>query len=159
MRLVLSLAVVAALAGLALAGIPRIGHPATARGDASTPSTVTVSGHGIVTVVPDEAVVTAGVHTQSTSAADALAENSKLMNRVVDALKHAGGKDLQTQQVSLYPRTNDSGDVVGYVADNSVSAKAKIPDAGGLIDAAVAAGAKTVSGPSLDVSDRDAQYH
>jgi uncharacterized protein YggE len=48
--------------------------------------------------------------------------------------------------------------VTGYVADNSVSAQAKIAGAGALIDAAVAAGANNVSGPTLDVSDRDARY-
>ena len=98
------------------------------------------------------------MHTQAQSASDALSANAKLMNQVVAALKSAGGSDLQTQQVSLYPQTNDQGQVTAYVADNSVSAKAKIADAGALIDAAVGAGANTVNGPSLDVSDRDARY-
>ena len=39
-----------------------------------------------------------------------------------------------------------------------MSAKTKIARAGALIDAAVAAGANTVNGPTLDVSDRDARY-
>ena len=43
-------------------------------------------------------------------------------------------------------------------ADNSVSASASIAGAGALIDAAVGAGANTVSGPTLSVSDRDARY-
>jgi uncharacterized protein YggE len=80
------------------------------------------------------------------------------MSAVIAALKAAGGSNLQTQQVSLYPQTNDRNQVSGYVADNSVSAKAKIAGAGALIDAAVAAGANNVSGPTLDVSDRDARY-
>jgi hypothetical protein len=119
---------------------------------------VTTTGHGVVTVVPDEASVSAGVHTQAASAAAALAQNAQLMNAVVAALKAAGGSDLQTQQVSLYPQTNDQNQVTAYVADNSVSAKTKIARAGALIDAAVAAGANTVNGPTLDVSDRDARY-
>ena len=80
------------------------------------------------------------------------------MNEVVAALKQAGGKELQTQQVSLYPQTERPGDVTGYAAQNSVSAKAKIAGAGALIDAAVGAGANTVDGPTLDVSDQDALY-
>ena len=48
--------------------------------------------------------------------------------------------------------------MTAYVADNSVSAKTKIAGAGALIDAAVAAGANNVSGPTLDVSDEDALY-
>ena len=135
-----------------------VGRPEAARGDTGAPDTVTTNGHGVITLVPDEATITAGVHTQAASAADALAQNAKLMNQVVAALKAAGGGDLQTQQVSLYPQTGDNGQVTAYAADNSISAKTAIAKAGGLVDAAVSAGANTVSGPSLDVSDRDARY-
>ena len=150
--------VLVAVALVAVAALAGVGRPEAARGDTAAPDSVTTTGHGVVTVVPDEATVSAGVHTQAQSASDALSANAKLMNQVVAALKSAGGSDLQTQQVSLYPQTNDQGQVTAYVADNSVSAKAKIAEAGALIDAAVGAGANTVNGPSLDVSDRDARY-
>jgi hypothetical protein len=153
--LTLTLAAAAVVAVAAFAGV---GRPEAARGDVASPDTVTTTGHGVVTVVPDEASVSAGVHTQAASAAAALAQNAQLMNAVVAALKAAGGSDLQTQQVSLYPQTNDQNQVTAYVADNSVSAKTKIARVGALIDAAVGAGANTVNGPTLDVSDRDARY-
>jgi uncharacterized protein YggE len=143
---------------LAVAALAGIGRPEAARGEVATPDTVSTLGHGVVTVAPDEATVIAGVHTQAASASAALAENAKLMNSVVAALKAAGGEGLQTQQVSLYPQTDQQGRVNAYVADNSVSAKTKIAAAGALIDAAVGAGANTVSGPTLSVSDRDARY-
>jgi hypothetical protein len=149
---------VAALAAFVVAALAGVGRPEAARGDVAAPDTVSTTGHGVITVVPDEATVTAGVHTQAASASDALAQNARLMNGVVAALKSAGGDELQTQQVSLYPQSDDQGKVTGYAADNSVSAKTKIASAGALIDAAVGAGANTVSGPSLDVSDRDALY-
>jgi uncharacterized protein YggE len=148
----------AAVAVFLVVAFAGIGRPEAARGDTAPPDSVTVLGHGVVTVVPDEATVTAGVHTQAASASEALAQNAKLMNAVVAALKGAGGEQLQTQQVSLYPQTNQQGQVSAYVADNSVSAKTKIADAGALIDAAVGAGANTVSGPTLDVSGRDGLY-
>jgi uncharacterized protein len=157
MRRLLTLAF-AATALVAVAAFAGVGRPEAARGDVAVPDTVTTTGHGVVAVVPDEASVTAGVHTQAASASDALSQNARLMNSVVAALKAAGGSNLQTQQVSLYPQTNDQNQVTAYVADNSISAKTKIAGAGALIDAAVAAGANTVSGPSLDVSDRDARY-
>jgi uncharacterized protein len=157
MRRLLTLAAAAA-ALVAVAAFAGVGRPEAARGDVASPDTVTTTGHGVVTVVPDEASVSAGVHTQAESAAAALAQNAKLMSSVIAALKAAGGSNLQTQQVSLYPQTNDRNQVTGYVADNSVSAEAKIAGAGALIDAAVAAGANNVSGPTLDVSDRDARY-
>jgi uncharacterized protein YggE len=147
-----------AAAVLVIAAVAGIGRPEAARGEVATPDTVTTIGHGIVTVAPDEATVTAGVHTQAASASAALAANARLMTAVVAALRAAGGRELQTQQVSLYPQTDPKGQVTAYVADNSVSAKTKIADAGALIDAAVGAGANNVSGPSLSVSDRDARY-
>ena len=143
---------------VAAAAFAGVGRPEAARGDVAPPDTVTTLGHGVVTVVPDEASITAGVHTQAVSASDALAQNAKLMNSVIAALKGAGGTDLQTQQVSLNPQTNDQNQVTGYAADNSVSAKATIANVGALIDAAVGAGANTVDGPNLDVSDQDALY-
>ena len=150
--------VLLAAAVLAVAAFAGIGRPEAARGDVGMPDTVSTLGHGVITVAPDEATVTAGVHTQAASASAALAENAKLMNAAIAALKAAGGSDLQTQQVSLYPQTSPQGVVNSYVADNSVSAKSKIAGAGALIDAAVGAGANTVSGPTLSVSDRDARY-
>jgi hypothetical protein len=142
---------VAAFAGVA--------QPQAAHGDTTTPTNiVTVNGHGTVTVVPDEATVSAGVRTDAATAAAALSQNAQIANAVIAALKRAGGKDLQTQQVSLYPQMDDQGKVTGYVAQNTVSAKAKIADAGGLVDAAVGAGANTVDGPTLGVSDQDALY-
>ena len=143
---------------VAAAAFAGVGRPEAARGDVAPPDTVTTLGHGVVTVVPDEASISAGVHTQAASASDALAQNAKLMNSVIAALKAAGGTDLQTQQVSLNPQTNDQNQVTGYAADDSVAAKAKIADVGALIDAAVAAGANNVDGPNLDVSDRVALY-
>jgi uncharacterized protein len=153
--LVLLLAVVALVAAAALAGV---GRPEAARGDTGTTDIVTTTGHGAVTAIPDEATVTAGVHTQASTAAEALAQNAAAMNKVIAAVKAAGGNDVQTQQVSLYPQNDDNGNVTGYVADDSVTASAKIAGAGALVDAAVGAGANTISGPSLSVSDRDAQY-
>jgi uncharacterized protein YggE len=150
---------VAAAAASVVVLLGGVGRSDAALHDTSTTAnTVTTTGHGVVTAVPDTAQVTAGVQTQSATAADALAENARLANKVVDALKSAGGSDLQTQEVSLYPRTNESGDVVGYTASDSITASSKIADAGGLVDAAVGAGANTVSGPSLSVSDRDGLY-
>lgn len=143
---------------VAAAVLVGVGRPAAARGDVAAPDSVTTLGHGVVTLVPDEANVTAGVHTQAATAADALAQNSNLMIDVVAALKGAGGRDLQTQQVSLEPQTDANGNVQSYAADDSVSADAAIADAGKLVDQAVAAGANNVSGPTLSVSDYAARY-
>jgi uncharacterized protein len=162
MRRILLLSVSAAVVLFAVAAVAGVGRPSSASGAATAstapPSLVTTNGHGDVTAVPDEAVVSAGVNTHATTAAAALSQNAQLMQQVIAALKNAGGSDLQTQEVSLNPQTDDGGTVTGYVAQDTVSAKAKIAAAGALIDAAVGAGANTVDGPSLDVSDSDALY-
>ena len=153
--LALPIAAVALAAVVAFAGV---GRPESARGDSTQTDLVTTNGHGVITAVPDEATVSAGVRSDAATAAAALAENGTSMNAVIAALKKAGGKDVQTQQVSLYPSTDQQGKVTGYTAQNTVSAKAKIAGAGALVDAAVGAGANTVDGPSLSLSDSDALY-
>jgi hypothetical protein len=151
--------VAAAVALVAIAALAGVGRPEAARGDTGTVAdSVTTTGHGVITVAPDQATVTAGVHTQAATAAEALSQNSTRMNDVIAALKAHGGEDLQTQQVSLYPQSKEDGTITGYSADNSVSASASIAGAGGLIDAAVGAGANTVSGPTLSISDQDGRY-
>ena len=159
MRRSLPLVLAAAATAFVVALLGGVGRSDAALHDTSTTaSTVTTTGHGTVTAVPDTAQVTAGVQTQSATAADALAQNARVARRVIDAMKSAGGTDLQTQEVSLYPRTSENGEVVGYTASNSVTASTKIASAGALVDAAVGAGANDVSGPTLAVSDREGLY-
>jgi hypothetical protein len=155
-RIVLLPLAVAVLVGIAaFAGVAR---PESAHGDSTQTDTVTTNGHGVITAVPDEAIVAAGVGTDGASAAAALSANAAKMNAVIAALKAASGDQIQTQEVSLYPTTDPQGKVTGYTAQNTVSAKAKIARAGALVDAAVGAGANTVDGPSLTLSDQDALY-
>jgi uncharacterized protein YggE len=133
-----------------------------AGGAAVSAAGITVVGTGSVTATPDTAEWSFGVQTSAETAEGALGANSEAMERVLAALKDAGidSDDLQTEQVSVYPRTSDDGlSIVGYDASNTV--RATIHDlqrAGAIVDAAVAAGANQVYGPSLTVSDADAQY-
>ena len=133
-----------------------------AAGAAVSPGGITVVGTGTATVAPDTATWSFGVQTSADTAEAALAANSAAMERAVAALKGAGiaDDDLQTEQVSVYPRTSDDGiSIVGYDASNTVRATIRNLDrAGAIVDEAVAAGANQVYGPSLTVSDTEAQY-
>jgi uncharacterized protein YggE len=150
------LAAVAILAAAALSGVAR---PEAASGETtSQPRTVTTLGRGTVTTVPDVATINAAVQTKAKTAAAAIADNARRMERVIAALKAAGGETLQTQQVAVYPTTDKNEGITGYVARNGVSATIAIAKAGGLIDAAVKAGANAVEGPMLSRSDSDAIY-
>jgi uncharacterized protein YggE len=84
------------------------------------------------------------------------------MRRLINALKQRGiaARDIQTAQVSLSPNMDPNGSsVVGYTASNSVTARIrKLRDAGPIIDAAVAAGANQVGGPSLTSADQQKLY-
>jgi uncharacterized protein len=139
-----------------------VGAPTPAGGVDAKSGTVAVNGTASVDAVPDVATFAFGVTTEASTAAAALAQNSDAATKVVAALKRAriASEDLQTQSVSLSPRYSDRGDeVVGYTASNTVSAILRTPaSAGDVIDAAVAAGANLVSGPSLSRADTDALY-
>jgi uncharacterized protein YggE len=108
--------------------------------------------------VPDRAQVSAGVESRATTARGALQANAAAMEKVIDALKARGGKDVTTQTVSLSTAFDEQGRPNGFVATNVVSAETTLSAAGALIDAAVAAGANTIYGPSLSRSDADALY-
>ena len=146
---------------LAASAIAGVAQPHLSRAAGPQDKTITVTGDGKVTVVPDRASFGFSVDTRAATAADALAKNAGLAGAVVAALKNAGvaAADIQTQQVSLSPQTNDDGTkVLGYVASTMVSVETMIAKAGAVVDAAVGAGATGVSGPSLSRSDADAQY-
>jgi uncharacterized protein YggE len=149
---------------LAASAVAGVGAPRLIHADAGDPArgTLSVLGTGVVTTIPDTARISAGVATQDATASDAMSANAGAMSKVIDALKKAGvsSKDLQTEFVSVEPRYDDVGrTVVGYTASNSVSAVVrKLSHVGGVIDAAVAAGANNVSGPSLARDDQDDLY-
>jgi hypothetical protein len=124
----------------------------------AAPRTITVNGTGIVTTVPNQAEFSFGVSTTAKTAQAALAENAAEMNRVIAALKGQGltAAELQTAEISLTPNTNQNGTaVVNFSASNSVNATTDdVARSGGIVDAAVRAGANLVSGPSLTPSDQ-----
>jgi uncharacterized protein YggE len=121
-----------------------------------------VLGSGSATVVPDRASFSFGTVSQARTASAALAANSQAVARVVGALRESGvaRADIQTSEISLSPRSNESGDtIIGYTATNTVTATVrKLADAGDVVDAAVGAGANQVYGPNLLASDQDAAY-
>ena len=108
--------------------------------------------------MPDRAQISAGVESRAPTARAALAANATAMRKVLDALRASGGKELTTQTVSLSTAFDQNGKPDGFVASNIASAETSLAGAGALIDAAVAAGANTVNGPSLSRSDAEDLY-
>lgn len=145
------------LAAAALAGVLRP-EGAGAEDPAPATDTVSVTGTGVVTAVPDRAEISAGVETRAPTAKAALSANGAAMQKVIDTLRTNGGRDVTTQTVSLSTAFDAKGQPSGFVASNVASAETALENAGVLIDAAVAAGANTIYGPSLSRSDADALY-
>jgi uncharacterized protein YggE len=152
-----------AAAGMAVAALAGVFQPTRAESAAPPGSgRITVVGTGSASVVPDRTSFTFGTVSQARTAADALRASAEAVARIVDALHTAGvaRADIQTAEVSVSPRMNESGDaVVGYTASDSVSVTVrKIAAAGDVVDAAVGAGANQVYGPELVASDQDSAY-
>jgi uncharacterized protein len=155
---------IAALLVLAIAALAGVGRPEAADSASDDPQAgITVTGTGEVRQTPDRASLTFGVQTEGETGAKALAANSAASRRLIAALKKAGvaAKDLKTEQLDVSPRYDpDKVDQTrGYSASSMVSVSDQPLDrASRLGDIAVNAGADTVSGPSLSVGDRDAEY-
>jgi uncharacterized protein YggE len=158
---IVSTAVLAALLATAVA-LAGIGRPAPARSAAAAVArTLTVTGSGTARGVPDTAVFSFGVETEGATARSAAAANAERMRRVIAALVDAGvaRSDLQTQEVSVYPRRDDSRASGGFTASGSLSATVRdLARAGEAVDAAVAAGGNQVSGPQFQRSGRSELY-
>lgn len=76
---------------------------------AANHSVLTVTGEGRSMREPDMAVFSTGVTSQATTAAEALAKNSRAMEQVIAALKRAGiaERDIQTSNLSVSPVYRD----------------------------------------------------
>jgi uncharacterized protein YggE len=154
-RLLLAAAALLALA--ALAGV--VARPEGA-GAADPPGdrTVTVTGVGAVRSTPDRAQLSFGVESRAATAQAALAANGVAMRKLLAALREAGVDELQTQTVSVWPNWGEDNRLDGYVATNTVSGVVGVGRAGAAIDAAVAAGANQVYGPTLTSDDARTLY-
>ena len=125
--------------------------------------TITVTGTGMVTLTPDIAYITIGVHSQDASASVAMTSNNTSAQAVIAAIKAAGvaDKDIQTTNFSIYPQQqyDTNGKLTGiiYMVDNSVYVTVRdLTKLGGLLDSSVTAGANTINSISFDVADKTA---
>ena len=124
---------------------------------------ISVSGEFTIYVKPDVATVSFGVETNASTAQEAQAENSSLMNKVISELLAQGisREDIQTSDFALYPgyetienaRTGRQM-LIGCRCNNAVTVRIKdLSKIGQIIDATVKAGATNVGGISFGVLD------
>jgi len=129
--------------------------------EAAMAQTVSVTGVGRVSLTPDRVSFTAGVQTMAPTLAAATAENGTRMSAILGALKRAGAteRELRTSGISIYPQQSHQEGrpprIVGYQVSNMVTVTKDDPAAASrLLEAAVEAGANSVSGLTLTVSDQ-----
>ena len=127
-----------------------------------------VTGEGEVSVTPDIATLRLGVESQKDSVAEAQAEASEAMDKVMASLKDSGvaEKDIQTKYFNIRQRTKwnretEEETVIGYQVSNTVNAKIRDMDkVGAIIDAAAKAGGDLVriQGINFSVEDPSTYY-
>jgi uncharacterized protein YggE len=129
---------------------------------AQEPPFIEVTGTATVSVPTDQARVSFAMESRGETAEQAANANAEAMDRVLTALRRADlpGLDLATFGYSLQPEyaTDPSRvrTIVGYVANNNVSATITDVDAvGRLIDLAIGAGANRVAGIAFMASDTE----
>ena len=153
------------LVGLMIVGLlAACTTPATTVGKNIYTRSMSVSGTGEVSLVPDIASINIGVHTEADQVADALSNNTAQANAIANVLQGLGveEKDVQTSNFNVYPSSNYdpmTGQVTGtyFVVDNTVTVIVRdLSKLGDVLTAVVEAGANNIYGITFDVENRDA---
>ena len=124
--------------------------------------TMTLTGQGQVSAVPDTVIIHLGVQTTGDNLVAVQAENTKKTQAILQALKSMGISDVKTNQYSInkiYDYENGKQIDKGYSVRNILEIKTNNMNmAGNIIDTAVNMGANVVDLISFDVSNRDYYY-
>lgn len=116
---------------------------------------ISVSAQGSTRITPDRATIQIGVLSRGASASAASAENARVAQRIIAAIKAVGiGADqISTVNYSVNPEyrhiENRSPEITGYTVHNTVVVDVRqIDQVGRVIDASLGAGANMIN--SLD---------
>jgi uncharacterized protein len=130
------------------------------------PSTLTVGGHGEVSVAPDRAVLRLGAVAQAAKASEAQSQVNQVVQNIIKDIKTLGvaDKNIATIDLSIYPvygnqqpepQDQTTQPVIrGYRASNIIRVQIEnLERLGGVIDAGLNAGANRIEGLSFDLKD------
>ena len=127
----------------------------------ATLPTLNVNGSAQVTLTPDIAYISVGVHTENADANEAVSGNTTQAQKVIDALIAMGidAKDIRTSNFSISPQQqyDDKGKLTGviFIVDNTVYVTLRdLTKIGDSLGAAVSAGANNIYGIQFDVADK-----
>jgi hypothetical protein len=136
--------------------------PIGARAAEERPRTVSVSGSGEVAAEPDMAYVTLGIEARRPTLAEARADVSAAVDRVLKLTRdlRIDPKQVNATRLNVQPEYNwnpkDRKRIpIGYLVTRNVQVELRdLEQLGPLLERAVDAGANQVSGPALDSSRR-----
>jgi uncharacterized protein YggE len=124
--------------------------------------TMTLTGQGQVTAVPNIALIHLGVQTTGENLTSIQNENARITQSIIQALQRIGVSDIKTFQYSidkLYDYENGRQIDRGYSVRNVLEIRTSKTDmVGNIIDSAVNSGANVVELISFDVSNREYYY-
>lgn len=133
---------------------------------AEPPPTINVSATATERRTPDLAVVQLAVETIASTAREASDQTSATMDEVLEAVRAQGvpSASIRTERLELQPRYADRREgeprITGYRAVNQVTVRLDdVSMVGGVVDAAVRAGANRVTGIAFELSDPESAYH
>ena len=127
---------------------------------------INVTGDSTIKVVPDLAYISVGVTTQDKDSQTALANNNKLSQAVIDAVKSfkVDSNDIQTGSFYISPLYNYDektgvSSIYGYSISNTITVTVRnLDNLGKILDAAIKAGANNSTGVSFDFSKKSEKY-
>ncbi len=139
----------------------------TGPANAAQSTEISVVGNSTVTMVPDQATVTASIVTTASSATQAVSENNSRYDAVAAAIARTGVKrddiSLSYYNVNYVPKPNPMPpnpspyDRYGYTVTRSFAVKVRAMDrAGAVVDAATSAGATNIEGVTFGLANSDA---
>lgn len=148
---------------LLVVGIALSGCVSVAPGAAPLARTISVTGTAELTLTPDIAYISIGVHTEGSDAAEAVTSNNSKAQKITEAIQALGidPKDILTTNFSVYPsqQYDPNGQITGtlFMVDNTVYITLRdINKMGEILGGAVAAGANNISNIQFDVADKTA---
>jgi len=147
------------LAGCGGGGSDESSSPEAAPSKA-TPRLITATAQGTAEGVPDNLSASVSINNGGPSAAEVMADNNEITQKLIDQLASTGvdDKDVATRSVSLSPNYDDEGKIVGYVATNSLRITFRdLSGAGARLDTLVKIGGNSarVDGVALGFNDDD----
>jgi uncharacterized protein YggE len=124
-------------------------------------NTISVTGQGSVKTIPDEVFVNISVVTEKSTTADAVSENSTILNQLISSLEGTGAENLKIQTIGYelsplydYSKENEPPVIYAYQVISTIEARTTdLEKIGQIIALATEKGAGRISTIGFDLSE------